>query len=301
MGLLKEFLTIDAERRSAHQSLRQETLHRRLRIEELSQEARRKRDEISVLDEELARLTSDMIRLEQDILDLEQRRDEYEHEAISRKAESLVRALESEAEGAQRFADEFRRLRASYTATRDRLLSMSDTSRLLESFHQLEKFLSDTGHPIPEAARAALQKERADLLVKIGPLVQPAPIPDSVCRTTIVYSAIDGRGARALAAIGLPPPAASPASHDVLSLLMLGAYASSVERLGNVAPVPTPVAGGSLFSFVPVSSQPAESAFELCLALDEGLRKAATSLQIRIETANLFIEPEIAEAVFLAP
>ena len=56
MGLLKDFLRIDADRRSALATVRQEAQSHRLRIEELGAEARRKRDEIGMLEEELRRL-----------------------------------------------------------------------------------------------------------------------------------------------------------------------------------------------------------------------------------------------------
>lgn len=301
MPLLKDFLMIDAERRAAQQALRQDAMLRRLRIDELSQEAKQKRDEISILEQELSRLSSDLIRLEQEILDLDLRREEYEHEAVSRKAESLILSLKTESESSVRFADEFKRLRSSYYATRDRLLAMSETGRMMDNYYQLEKFLSDAAHPIPEAARAALQKERTDLMAKIGPLVTTPPSPEGILRLTIVYSAFEGRGSRALAAFGLPTPSLTPASNDVLALLVFGAYAAAVERLGNQAPAPIPAVGGTLFSFLPVSTSPAEAAFELCIALDEGLKKTASALTIRLETASLFIEPEIAEAVFSNP
>ena len=56
MSLLREFLRIDSDRRAALQALRNEATQRRARIDSLAAESKRKRDEISMLDEGLHRL-----------------------------------------------------------------------------------------------------------------------------------------------------------------------------------------------------------------------------------------------------
>ena len=59
MGLLKDFLRIDADRRASLAALRLDSQSRRLQIEELGAEAKRKRDEIGMLEEALRRLASE--------------------------------------------------------------------------------------------------------------------------------------------------------------------------------------------------------------------------------------------------
>ena len=54
MGLLKDFLVIDANRRSAQNALRVEAMNRRDRILQLTSEAQQKRDAIGELEQELA-------------------------------------------------------------------------------------------------------------------------------------------------------------------------------------------------------------------------------------------------------
>ncbi len=298
MSLLKEFLLIDSDRRSAQTALRQESLHRRLRIEELSQEARRKRDEINMLEQGLSRLSSDLIRLEQEILELDQRREEYEREATERKANILSQTLEADTNDALQFIEEYRHLRANYTVQRERLQNQPDAGRLIDSYYQLERFLKDPAHPIPDAARMALQKERSDLLAKIGPLVSPPPSPQGTLKTTMIYSADDGEEPRALVAIALPRITDQSDPNDLAAALLFGAYALAIERLGPQLPAPQCLHAGFVFDLAAPADAPAEFAFELFSALEDGLKKTADTLTIRCEITGLYVEPEIALAVF---
>ena len=51
MGLLKDFLRIEADRRGALAALRLETQSRRFQIDEIGAEAKRKRDEVAMIEE----------------------------------------------------------------------------------------------------------------------------------------------------------------------------------------------------------------------------------------------------------
>ncbi len=123
MGLLKDFLRIDADRRAAHAALRRESESGRLRIEELGAEAKRKRDEIGVLEEELRRLAEDVARAEEAILAVEARRDGHEREAHERKVDAVRSVLAHDRADGHRVAEDFRRLRSAFEAQRARLLA----------------------------------------------------------------------------------------------------------------------------------------------------------------------------------
>src|SRR5438445_2419678 len=116
MSLLKEFLRIDSDRRSALQRLRNEGFQRRARIDELAAESKRKRDEISMLEEGLRRLADDIARVEQEILDLESRRDTHEGEAKTRKAEALKTRYADDRRELTQLAQDYRRLRSEFHA-----------------------------------------------------------------------------------------------------------------------------------------------------------------------------------------
>ena len=203
MGLLKDFLRIDADRRAAHQALRREAHARRLQIEELGAEGKRKRDEIGMLEEALRRLAEDVARTEEQLLDLESRRDEHDREAHERKVEAVRSSLGHDRADGHRIAEDFRRLRSEFETERARLLAQADTGRMMDNFFQIEAFLKDTGTPIPDAARKALQKERQDLMARIGPLVAPPPVPDEVFKATLVYSVLEDGEPSAIVAVGL--------------------------------------------------------------------------------------------------
>ena len=65
MGLLKDFLRIEADRRGALAALRLEAQSRRLQIDEIGAEAKRKRDEVAMIEEGLHRLAEDVARTEE--------------------------------------------------------------------------------------------------------------------------------------------------------------------------------------------------------------------------------------------
>src|SRR5512142_639409 len=123
MGLLKDFLRIDADRRAAHQALRQEAQQRRLQIEELSAEAKRKRDEVGMLEDGLRRLAEDIARAEEEVLELESKREEHDRESLERKVDAVRANLEADREAGGRVADEFRSLRSEFESERERLLA----------------------------------------------------------------------------------------------------------------------------------------------------------------------------------
>src|SRR5438105_7914981 len=149
MSLLKDFLRIDADRRTAHELLKTEAVQRRGRIDELAAESKRKRDEISMLEEGLHRLADDIARVEQEILDLDQRAEENEAEAHARKVAALKETLVSDRREASRLANDYRTLRSDFHAERERLLSLADTGRMMDNYFQIETFLKDAGQPIP--------------------------------------------------------------------------------------------------------------------------------------------------------
>ncbi len=300
MGLLKDFLRIDADRRAAHQSLRQDVQRRRIQIEELSVEARRKRDEVGMLEDGLRRLAEDIARAEEEVLELEAKREEHDHEALERKIEAVRANLEADREAGGRVADEFRSLRSEFESERERLLSQADTGRMMDNFFQIETFLKDTAKPIPDAARRALAKERADLMARIGPLVAPPPTTARVFKGTIVYTVVEEDEPKALVAFGLPEELDSSA-HDLASLLLYGAYAQVVERVGPGAPRPRQDDGVVTFEQTAGLRSPDEVALELFLAVEEGLKKATASVSVPCELSGVFVEPEIAAALFAAP
>jgi hypothetical protein len=298
MGLLKDFLRIDAERRAAHQVLRQEAHQRRLQIEELSAEARRKRDEIGILEDGLRRLAEDVVRSEDDLLALQSKAEEHDRDTVTRKAEAVRSALGTDRRETSRVVEDFRRVRSAFDAERDRLLAQADSGKMMDNFFQIEAFLKDTGQPIPDAARKALLRERGELLGRIGPLVAPPPSPDSVFRATIVYSTLAESEPSALVAFGLPDENEAGGVYDLATTLLLGAYASAVEKLGATAPRPRRDGGAVVFEAAAGSRPPEDVALDLFLAVEEGLKKAAAAAAVRCELAGVFVEPEIAAAVF---
>lgn len=298
MGLLKDFLRIDADRRAAHAALRREAEAGRLRIEELAAEAKRKRDEIGILEEELRRLAEDVARAEESILAVEARRDEHDRDAHERKIDAVRSALAYDRADGHRVADEFRRLRASFEEERARLLAEADTGRMMDNFFQIEAFLKDTGTPIPDAARKALMKERQDLLARIGPLVAPPPVPDDVFKASVVYSALEDGEPTAIVAVGLPDEAEPSGAHDLAALLLYGSYASVVEKIGPGVPKPRREEGVVVYERPAGSRAADEASLDLFLAVKEGVEKAASAAGVSCELVGVFLEPEIASAVF---
>lgn len=300
MGLLKDLLRIDADRRAASEALRADASQRRLRIEELSAESKTRRDEIQMLQQGLLRLADDLASVEHEIVGLDRKREAVEAETADRKAAAVRAVLAAEQEDGVRVAADFRALRASFHAEREKLLAQADTGRMMDNFFQIETFLKDAGHPIPDAARRALVKERQELLAKIGPLVAPPPSPDGVVRATLVYSGIDAGSGRAVVALALPDVHEADGPADLPSLLLFGAYASAVERLGAAAPKPRRSAGAVLFEAA-AGGRPAEDvALDLLIAVEEGLKKSAAAASVRCELTSVFVEPDVAAAVFPA-
>ncbi|MHB8799953.1 MAG: hypothetical protein ACYDBY_15950 [Thermoanaerobaculia bacterium] len=298
MGLLKDFLRIDADRRSAFATVRQEAQSHRLRIEELGAEARRKRDEIGMLEEELRRLAEDVARTEELLLDLEARREGHDRDTHERKVDAVRSGLAHDRADGYRMAEEFRQLRSGFEGERARLLAEADTGRMMDNYFQIESFLKDTGTPIPDAARKALMKERQDLMARIGPLVAPPPAPDGVFKATLVYSTLEEGEASAVVAVGLPDEGEPSGAHDLAALLFYGSYASVVEKIGPGVPRPRRADGIVVYE-QPAGSRPAdEVALDLFLAVEDGLRKAAAAAGVPCELTGVFLEPEIASAVF---
>lgn len=299
MSLLKEFLRVDADRRSAHDALRIEAGQRRTRIDELGAEAKRKRDEISMLEEGLRRLADDIARVEQEILDLDTRREEHELDAKTRKADAVRSTFSVDRAASSKLVRDFRTLRSEFHSERERLLSQADTGRMMDNYFQIETFLKDASQPIPDAARKALLKERSDLLAKIGPLVAPPPSPDDIFRATVTYAGIEGEAPRAVVAVGLADEANPSDPTDLAATLLYGAYAAAVEKLGPDAPRPHREHGGVLLFEQPTPARsPEEAALELFLAVEEGLKKAAAAVSVRCELTGVFVEPAIAAEVF---
>lgn len=300
MGLLKDLLRIDADRRSSSQALRRDVSNRRQRIDELTAETARRRDEIQMLQQGLARLTDDLTGVEQEIVDLDARREELEKESAGKKISAVKAVLASDYADGLRVAADFGTLRSSFQAERDRLLAQADTGRMMDNFFQIETFLKDAAHPIPDAARRALVKERADLMAKVGPLVAPPPSPDGVFRATLVYSGIDA-GSRAIVAFALPHENEAHGASDLPSLLVFGAYASAVEHLGPAAPRPRREENVVVFESSSGNRPSEDVALDLLLAVEEGLKKAAAAASVRFELTGVFLEPETAAAVLPAP
>ena len=300
MGLLKDLLRIDSDRRAASEALRSDASQRRMKIDELAAESRRRRDEIQMLQQGLLRLADDLGAVEQEIVGLDAKREELEKESTARKVAAVKAALAADHAEGQRVAADFRHLRSSFHAEREQLLAQADTGRMMDNFFQIEMFLKDAGHPIPDAARRALAKERQDLLAKIGPLVAPPPSPDGVFRATLAYSGIEEGGGRALVALGLPQENADDGPADLPSLLLYGAYASTVERLGPGAPRPRRTGGTVVFETGTGSRPPEDVALDLLLAVEEGLKKAAAASSVRCELASVYVEPAVAAAAFPA-
>lgn len=298
MGLLKDFLRIDAERRSALTALRLEVQSRRLQIEELGAEGKRKRDEIRMIEEALRRLAEDVAQTEALILDLEARRDEHEREAHERKVDAVRGSLARDRSDGLRLAEDFRQLRAEFETERSRLLGEAETGRMMDNYFQIEAFLKDTGTPIPDAARKALVKERQDLLARIGPLVAPPPTPDGVFKATVVYSALEDGEPTAVVAFGLPDEADPSGAHDLPALLLYGSYASVVEKIGPGVPRPRREDGVVVYEQPAGSRATDDAALDLFLAVKEGLEKAAAAAGVPSELNGIFLEPEIASAVF---
>ncbi len=298
MGLLKDFLRIDADRRAALAALRKDAQSRHLQIEELGAEGKRKRDEIGMLEEELRRLAVDVARTEEQLLEIEARRDDYDRETYERKVEAVRSSLEHDRADGHRIAEDFRTLRAEFETERARLLSQADTGRMMDNFFQIEAFLKDTGTPIPDAARKALMKERQDLMGRIGPLVAPPPSPDGVFKATLVYSALEEGEPAAIVAVGLPDEVEPSGPHDLAALLLYGSWASVVEKIGPGVPKPRREEGVVVYEQPSGSRATDEAALELFLAVEDGLKKAAAGAGVPCELTGVFLEPEIASAVF---
>lgn len=300
MSLLREFLRIDADRRAGHEALRTEISHRRSRIEELAAEARRRRDEIAMLEDGLNRLAGDIARVEEEILACERKRDDQDGEASRRKAQALRAALAADAKATSQLAAEFKKLRSAFHEERERLLAQTDTGRMMENFFQIENFLKDGANPIPDAARKALAKERQDLVAKIGPLVAPPPVPDGVLRATIAYAGRDGNAPRALAALGLGPPSEPDDATDLSATLLYGAFAALCAKFGDAAPRPMRRGEAFVFEIEAPEKGSEETALELFLAIEEGLKKASAAVSVRCEVTGIFVDPRAADEVLAA-
>ncbi len=149
MGLLKDFLRIEADRRGALAALRLEAQSQRLQIEEIGAEAKRKRDEVAMIEEGLRRLAEDVARTEEQLLEIESRREDHDREAHERKIEAVRSSLDYDRADGHRISEDFRRVRSAFETERTRLLSEADTGRMMDNFFQIEAFLKDTGTPIP--------------------------------------------------------------------------------------------------------------------------------------------------------
>ncbi len=300
MGLLKDFLVIDAARRSAQEALWTEGRAKRNRIAEMTGEAKRKRDEIAMLQEGLERLADELAVIEQEMVELDRKREQYEEEGKARKATAVRAVFASDRLAGARVAADFRRLRSEFQRERDRLLSQTDTGRMMDNYFQIESFLKDAGQPIPDAARKALVKERADLLAKIGPLVAPPPSPEGVLRPTLAWAGLDGAKPRAIVALGLPDECDPSDAADLPAALLYGGYASAVERFATAVASPRREGGALVFEMWVEEGLPEEKALELFLAVEEGIKKAAVAASVRCEMSGVFVEPEIAAVVFPA-
>ncbi len=300
MGLLKDFLVIDANRRSAQNALRVEAMNRRDRILQLTSEAQQKRDAIGELEQELERIAEDLVRTEHEILDLGRQRDQYEDQGRSRKVAAVRAVFAADRLDGARVAADFRRLRSEFQKERERLLAQTDTGRAMDNFFQIESFLKDTGQPIPDAARRALAKERADLLAKVGPLVAPPPSPDGILRATVAWSGLQEPAPHAVVALGLPDEGHPCDPADLPAALLYGGYASAVERFGTSPARPRREGGVLVFEMPVADGAPEEKALELFLAVEEGMKKAAAAASVRCELTGVFVEPEIAAVVFAA-
>ena len=270
MGLLKDFLVIDAARRSAQEALRAEAMNRRDRILQLTSEAQQQRDAMGAMERELERIAEDLVRTEQEILDLDRQRDQYEDSGRARKVAAVRAVFSSDRLDGARVAADFRRLRSDFQKERERLLAQTDTGRMMDNFFQIESFLKDTGQPIPDAARRALSKERADLLAKIGPLVAPPPSPDGILRATVAWSGLQEPAPRAIAALGLPDEGDPCDAADLPAAVLFGGYASAVERFGTVLSRPRREEGVLVFEMPVSEGAPEEKALELFLAVRRG-------------------------------
>ena len=300
MGLLKDFLVIDAARRRAQDNLRAEAMGRRDRILELTSEAQEKRDAIGSMERELERVAEELIRTEQEILELDRQRDQHEDSGRARKVAAVRAVFASDRLDGARVAADFRRLRSEFQKERERLLEQTDTGRAMDNFFQIESFLKDTGQPIPDAARKALVKERADLLAKVGPLVAPPPSPDGILRATVAWTGLSEPSPRAIVALGLPDEGNPCDAADLPAAILYGGYASAVERFGAAPVRPRREKGVLVFEMPVPEGTPEERALELFLAVEEGMKKAAYAASVRCELTGVFVEPEIAAAVFAA-
>ena len=300
MGLLKDFLVIDAARRKAQDALRAEAMGRRDRILDLTSQAQEKRDAIGALERELEGLAEDLVRAEQEILELDRQRDQHEDQSRARKVAAVRTVFASDRLDGARVAADFRQLRSEFQKERERLLAQTDTGRMMDNFFQIESFLKDTGQPIPDAARRALAKERTDLLAKVGPLVAPPPSPDGILRATVAWTGLHEPAPRAVVALGLPDVGTPCDAADLPAAMLYGGYAMAVERFGTAPSQPRREHGVLLFEMPVPEGSPEERALELFLAVEEGLTKAASAASVRCELTGVFVEPEIAAAVFAA-
>jgi hypothetical protein len=171
---------------------------------------------------------------------------------------------------------------------------------MMDNFFQIEAFIKDTGQPIPDAARKALVKERADLLAKIGPLVAPPPSPVGIYRATVVWSGIEGKSPRAVVALGMPDECDPSDAADLPAALIYGGYAAAVGHFGATAGRPRREDGILLFDAPSPEGNPEEKALELFLAVEQGMKQAASAASVRCELTGVFVEPEIAAALFAA-
>jgi hypothetical protein len=211
--------------------------------------------------------------------------------------DALRAGLAADARASVALGADYRRLRAGFQEERDQLLAQPETGRMMDNYFQIETFLKDAAHPIPDAARHALGKERQDLLAKIGPLVAPPPVPDGVLKATLAYGAVEGSAPRAVVAVGLAPPAEPDDATDLSATLLYGAYAIAAARFGEKAPRPERHGDAFLFEIDAPAHGAEETALELFLALEEGLKKVAAAVSVRCELTGVFVDPDTAAEV----
>jgi len=126
---------------------------RRAQIDSLASESKKKRDEISMLEQGLHRLADDIARAEEEILELDRKAEANEKDAHGRKVAALRETLASDRREGSRVASDYRTLRSEFHSERERLLSLADTGRMMDNYFQIETFLKDAGQPyLMEAA-----------------------------------------------------------------------------------------------------------------------------------------------------
>ena len=111
-------------------------------------------------------------------------------------------------------------------------------------------------------------------------------------------SALEEGAASAIVAVGLPDEAEPSGSHDLAALLLYGSCAAVVEKIGPGVPKPRREEGIVVYEQPAGSRAADEAALDLFLAVKEGIEKAASAAGVSCEVVGVFLEPEIASAVF---